>query len=91
MYNDICGVHHTPDRLHYACPRSVFQPATPQSNTRYINFRFFDACDVVQLFHILHPTSKSATIARQKQLDGLDLIKVGSLRHDKFLVCTFRQ
>ena len=37
------------------------------------------------------PPQKAQTIARQKQLDGLDLIKVGSLRHDKFLVCTFRQ
>ncbi|XP_028394281.1 28S ribosomal protein S22, mitochondrial-like [Dendronephthya gigantea] len=35
-----------------------------------------DACDVIQLFHILHPDSKSAAIARQEGLGGLDLIKV---------------
>jgi hypothetical protein len=39
-------------------------------------FRISDASDVVKLFHILHPASKSAVIAKQEQLEGLDLIKV---------------
>ena len=41
-------------------------------------FRISDACDVVQLFHILHPSSKSAVIAKQERLEGVDLVKVGN-------------
>ena len=48
-------------------------------------FSFFnrtsDACNLIRLFHLIHPNSKSAESAKKENLDGLDLIKVGQFNY----------
>ena len=47
-------------------------------------FRITDAEDLIVLHHMMHPQCKSAKEMREKELKGLDLIKVSRFEN-KFL------
>lgn len=49
------------------------------SNRKPFHSRVDDAASLVQLYHILHPDSKSAQEAKEQAAEGLHLIKVQRL------------